>query len=242
MACTAIMMILLTTFSLMTVEAEYSSICQDTIELSREEFFAPSSLGEINVLHHDNGSFTIIKDNVIHPVQSYDVDNIVRSISNEKLSYFLGRIRDVTINACTHTFVKVTPEEFKKITNSIEQISTYELDNEPIQEIVSQLTPGGYLEITQMSDDSYRIYARARLFGGGAWGATVGFWVGKVLIYGAAYIATKVICGGVGLLCPEAEGFTKYVVGLLSASSIEAGSNAIGLATGIAASVITGPI
>lgn len=98
------------------------------------------------------------------------------------------------------------------------------------------------VRINQAGENEFSIQEGTRALGAGAGGATVGFFAGKGLVYGASYGAIY----GVGAVItffggPIAGGaFTETAKPLL-APFIDTASNTVGLAGGILLGALTGP-
>ena len=96
----------------------------------------------------------------------------------------------------------------------------------------------GHFHLTQMNVGEYSLNAKPRLIGGGAGGATVGFYVCK--------FATYFVCHGaiivVSALTGPAAGATFAGLEACFAPHIELASQATSLAGGIIGAVATGPV
>jgi len=69
--------------------ASSSAFCQDFIQLGNGTTFIPNRLGNISVLHNDDGFHVLTSDNEIYPVRNYFVDKRLRGLKKEKLKAFL---------------------------------------------------------------------------------------------------------------------------------------------------------
>jgi hypothetical protein len=113
------------------------------------------------------------------------------------------------------------------------------ISNDTLQKFIEE---GGYIQIRKMSDGEYVLHAQMRGVGGGFWGAVAGFWTGKVAVHIGSQLLILGTSAVVGLICPPIA--PAVYAGLTSATAIpvEIASNHVGLATGIAGAVITGPV
>lgn len=109
-------------------------------------------------------------------------------------------------------------------------------------QVASYLKKGNLINISQANDGSFSLQGHVRVRGGGAGGATVGFWGGKLAVYAVGHGAIALIAGGVGLV----SGPAGYVVGQALESTfaapIEILSNTVAVGTSIALATITGPV
>lgn len=94
------------------------------------------------------------------------------------------------------------------------------------------------LKVTKLSNGEFLIDPHGELNGGGTVGAAIGFWVGKGTVYILGHGA--IIAAGIG---SGPWGFTATVASLEAqfAAPIEAASNQVALAAGLALGVATGP-
>ncbi len=101
------------------------------------------------------------------------------------------------------------------------------------------------LSINKCGDEDYSIKAYPRLHGGGAGGATAGFWIGRTLGYG-------IVVGGVAIVCsplllipgagPPAYASAVKTGWFVTAPVAEGLSNSLAVGMGIAGAVATGPV
>ena len=222
------------------------SIQADSIEIAKPDFVASPRLGKISLFHDEENGFFIVKDNKIHKVQNCFVDKEIRSISNEKLGYFLGTIKDVEINGHVQTFVRASFEDFQDVVNDGQSI--IELNEDESLKIIFQLAPSAYLLVTEMSDGEYCIRFKTRLLGGGLWGAAAGCWIGKFVASAVCHTAIFAVGGVVSFVAtPEAGGrliasLEESTLGVpIEASIIEAFTTTAQTAGGIIWIVVIGP-
>lgn len=225
-----------TTFLNMNIHANNS------IELSSKEVSVPESLGNIKVLH-DNDGFSVVKGSEVYKVENYNVDKSVRDISTKDLCYLLGRIRDVEINGEMQTFTRVSHQEFKDAIKDQEKIELSKFEKEEATEIISQLESSTYVTVKQNFDGEYIINSRVRLAGGGLFGGSFGAWMGKIGTHLVFQAGILIVVGVVSVVGTPAAG---YAVGVaLEKSTFVAAeilSTQMALAGGIAGAVITGPV
>ena len=216
-----------------------SKVQADTIKIANSNFVASSRLGKIELFHDDDDGFFIVKDGIRHEVQNYFVDKEIRNISNEKLGYILGTIRDVMIGGQKCTFTRISFEEFQNLIRDDQVVDnhvTIELDKEVSSEIISQITSGAYLVVKQMNDGEYTIHLMDRLLGGGVCGLIVGACAGKFITYFVCHGTILIIGACTGPAAPV----TIVALEVTFLPTIEAASTVVALACGIIGGVITG--
>ncbi|MFA5074702.1 MAG: hypothetical protein WC436_01210 [Candidatus Babeliales bacterium] len=210
------------------------------MEIEKSNLFVPSRLGEIRVFH-DKYGFHIIKDEKIYDVQNCFVDKEIRSLSNKKLSYFLGTIKDVEINGEKITFTKISGEKFENIVKELDSPIVKKLNTEDSLNLIKQLTPNAYLFINQMSDGEYCIHAKTRLLGGGPICGFISYWLTKTLCYGTAVAATSTIVVATGGAAGAAVGAATAAATLgASAGATVVGGAIAGAGLAAEAAVATG--
>lgn len=129
----------------------------ETTLLKKNEFFASSKIGKIDLYHDDNG-FHIVKKGVIFDVCNAFVDKDVRGLSADQIKQFLARN------------VRFVPrEELDEVEGEI-----IEFSDEQAQTLFSL----GRLTVNQLSDGEYSIRSFTRIIGGDD--SLVGIWLGKV--------------------------------------------------------------
>jgi hypothetical protein len=93
-----------------------------------------------------------------------------------------------------------------------------------------------------MDNGEYYLHAHVRGNGGGAVGASVGFWVGKSLVY----VGTIGVLNMVGLVATPATGGLSAVAtgtaGAVIAAPVEIASNSVGIGFAVLFGTLTGPI
>jgi hypothetical protein len=106
-----------------------------------------------------------------------------------------------------------------------------------LEQVQRFIERGNRIRVIRLSDGEYRLQAMVPVKGGGLFGASAGFWVGKIgveVICHAAIWTTALIPGvGVGI----ATGLEASL-----APIIEAASNTVAVGLGIAGGVATGPV
>lgn len=95
------------------------------------------------------------------------------------------------------------------------------------------------LRVSKLNNGEYTIARHGELKGGGAMGATVGFWLGKGVVYIGGHGAIVAAAAGSGPL-----GFFATFASLEAqfCAPIEAASNQAGLGAGMLLAVATGPV
>lgn len=100
----------------------------------------------------------------------------------------------------------------------------------------------GYLTVNKQSDGEFSLRSHVRGEGGGAGGATGGFWLGKVITHGLFQIGIHAATAVVAVVCPPAAPVFYATAQATMAPVAEAASNVVGLAVGVAGAVATGPV
>lgn len=97
---------------------------------------------------------------------------------------------------------------------------------------------GATLKLAKLNNsEDYALHLGAPLNGGGALGATIGFWTGKILVHGTAQILMHVAALATGPAYPV----TLATLQTTLLVPVEAASNTVGLGLGILGGVATGP-
>lgn len=213
----------------------------EVLHFVENEFRASESLGNIQLMHDDNGYY-IIKDNAIYTeISPAYIDESIRNLSHEQLEKYLGR------NASPYFLL--SQEELHDLGVTIEELPPITIEEtEEILEILMQAgvmgaSKSNYILITQAHDGTYILHAKSRMLGGGIWGAWAGCFAGKFIVHISAQAAIMVVSGAVSLVATPAAGAAVYVaLTKTTAIAVEATSIAAGLAGGIAGGVITGPV
>lgn len=214
----------------------------NAVHIERTNLFVPSKIGKIKVYHDEDG-FSVKKEGQIHRVQNCFVDKEIRNLSSKQLMQFLGKIKIVEIDGQKVEFERITEKQFKTIAKA-ESSEKIDLDVKESEQLFSELnsSSSGYISVNQMSDGEYCLRANIRVSGGGGVGAVTGFWLGKAATHGALQVVAWGVGGLVGIFCPPAGLIvTGTIIGTL-AVPVEAASNIVGLAAGIALGAATGPV
>lgn len=133
-------------------------------------------------------------------------------------------------------------ENFYTIKNrQIKKVERYNLDKElrgiSDSDIIELLTNGGYLILTQSSDDSYNLALSFRLQGGGPAGAAAGVYFGKFITHFVAHSAILVAGAMTGPAAPA----TITALEATFFTTIEGTSHVVALGCGIIGGILTGP-
>lgn len=114
----------------------------------------------------------------------------------------------------------------------------------PIKNVekLKKLLQHGYLSLSKLSNGEYKLNVHVRGIGGGAAGATVGFWSGKSAVYVVGYGAIGIISGVSGYLVPGLTPFVAKALHITCGPAIEVASNTVGLAGSLALGSATGPV
>lgn len=214
---------------------------REIVEIKRSELFVPEKLGNVKLFHHDTG-FAVLKDGKFHEVKNCFVDKQVRNKSNKELGYFLGTLKDFTVNGKTETFERVIIKDEALCEKILASESNIGLNEEECAEICADLQSGSYLMLNEMSDGEYVIHAKPRGLGGGFWGGLTGYLIGKTVVHVVGQGVIYGVAGTVGIFCPPA--FLPVLTGMQCAMlpAIEAASNTVGLGTAVVGMVATGPV
>lgn len=206
-------------------------------EIDQSNLFVPNSLNPIKVFH-DNTGFTILKEDKIYSIQNAFIDKELRNITDIQLQYLLGNIKRIELNGQTIVLTKISDDQCA----DLDLTGAKQLSQQESNELIAQLSSSAYLVVTQLSDGQFSIQLHQRLLGGGFFGAHAGFWIGKVLTHVVAQVGIFTASAVVGIVCPPAAGPIFYALEAAIVPAAETTSNAIGLATGIAGAVMTGPV
>ena len=101
----------------------------------------------------------------------------------------------------------------------------------------------GYIQVDQSLNGQYKLQYQPRLNGGGALGASIGFWFGKILTHAVVQGIIVLSAGGATLVGGPQTG--AWVWGTMEKTlwvPTEIASNKIGLGLGIAFGAGTGPV
>lgn len=101
----------------------------------------------------------------------------------------------------------------------------------------------GYIAVNQSTNGDYKLQYNGRLQGGGIWGATIGFWAGKIATHAVVQAGILAVSGVATLVGGPVTG--GWVLSTLESSlwvPTEIASNKVAIATGIAGGVVTGPV
>ena len=146
----------------------------DTISYSK------AKLGKINLFHSEEFGFFVIRDGKKFQVKPECMDRELIDLSNEDLAFLLGLMSKVVINGQELTLVRMSPELINKLV--AENQNKTQLSQEDTEKILSQLPVGSKIRVFQYSDGEYGLHLEQRLLGGGVFGGTVGFLIGKGLV------------------------------------------------------------
>ena len=115
------------------------------------------------------------------------------------------------------------------------------LSNEKLMGLVKA---GGYLKLNQMENDGeYTVTHALRLKGGGAGGATAGFWLGKILVHGVVQpFHFWNWCNCISCCNPSGRRSIYSHLEKVTLLPAEYVSNVVGVGCGIALGTATGPV
>lgn len=124
---------------------------------------------------------------------------------------------------------------------ALHKVESYDVD--PVLRKVNKANLGAFLKagkigVVKMSDGSFALHSHIQGLGGGVFGANFGFFAGKFAVHfvGQGLIQVAALCTG------PAYGVTLASLEACLLPEIEAFSNVVGCATGIATAVATGPV
>lgn len=159
----------------------------EKIKLTGSEVFIPQRLGNLELYKDDDG-FYLVKDQGTKNEKIYEIENafcdqLLRTISTEKLLKFLGRHKPKV--------VYLTPDEFYKLNHgNIWYITGAEKDK-LLEQAVN--FDGGYISVNQTNKGDYVLHAQGRLLGDGLFKV-----IGGIIVGGA--VGTGLAVGGVGIV------------------------------------------
>ncbi len=114
------------------------------------------------------------------------------------------------------------------------------ISNDKLKKMIKM---GVYLAVNQSCDgEEYLLKLKGRLKGGGAWGATIGFFAGKMAVSVVGHGAIALVSAGVGIFCPPVGVAVGIALESALAVPIESASVVVGCGTAIGLAVATGPI
>jgi len=219
------------------------------MQVPRENLFASSSLGSVQLYHDDASGFTACINGKMRKVQNCFVDEVVRNINSEELGYFLGNIKDVEIDGKVQTFYKIAKEDFDHVVRDAEKVIVDKITPEELTGLASQLSGcSNYLEIVELSnkaslDGEIAIHAKIGLQGGGIIGTIIGCTVGKVVVSLVGHGAIAVVAIGTTLVAGPVAGWATAVAGeSVFGHAIEVASIKGAMIGGLAGGTMTGPI
>ncbi len=96
----------------------------------------------------------------------------------------------------------------------------------------------GYLIVNKKSDGAYTLDGRLRLPGGAFWGATLGAFLGRAIVYTVGYGTIYIVSIATGPAAPV----TRVVLNRMASPFIHAASNVAAVAGGVALGAASGPI
>jgi hypothetical protein len=112
------------------------------------------------------------------------------------------------------------------------------LRNLDYKQRTAYMLKGGGLLLNQADTGEYTLHSVANLKGGGAFGAMIGCWIGKAVVYVGSYAAIGIISVCTGPAAPV----TFAALTTAWALPIEAASQAGAIAGGVVGGVATGPV
>lgn len=201
--------------------------------------YSKAKLGNINLFHSEEFGFFVRKDGKDFQVKPECMDSELMDLSNEDLAFLLGLMSKVVINGKELTLVRMSPELTNKLV--AEGKNETQLSQEDAEEILSQLPVGSYIKVFQYNDGEYGLHLEQRLLGGGVFGGTVGFLIGKGLVYGVTYVPLFFACKGIDLVAPGVGTTINIVGGRMISPFVEVASNKVGFALGVTGMLATGP-
>jgi hypothetical protein len=123
------------------------------IEFYRNEVFVPARLGDVR-LYKDCYGFHVFKDGQVYDIQNCFCDPLLREMSDEQLSNFLGRNKP--------KIILLTVEQFEQLIQGEE----VELTDDQEDTLSRQLRGTGYVVVNQLDNGAYILRAKIRLLGG----------------------------------------------------------------------------
>lgn len=187
-----------------------------TLYLDRTDYIAMHELGDIELMHDEEG-FHVIKDDIIHDVRSYNVDKSIRKLSTQELYNFLGKQFDTPVELDAH---------------DLSELALVPMTEREQELFFNQINETGYIVVTRMSDGEYALKAHMRVRGGGPIFGAIAYWATKTLCYGAA-VAT-VSAAGATVVVATGGG----AVGAAAGVGVFAGEAAIGTALGVGTPIL----
>jgi len=158
--------------------------------------------------------------------------NIARAMQLEQKNLFVPQsLGDVKVlYKKDQFFVNSTPVEHMNTDKELRKISK--------ENLVRLLAKGSYVSITEISENQYKLQLNNRLYGGGAFGATLGAFLGKAAVSLAGHGTIYLVGALTGPFAPA----TIIALESVFAAPIEAASMAGAIAGGMALGVATGPV
>ena len=200
-------------------------------------------------LFHKNNEFIVQEENGDKvTVQRCFIDKEVRGISSSQLSFMLGMNKHIEIDDKPYIFyikelTSDNQEEIKKL-NNIQRLDFSTLSDEDSAAALELFSPFSRLSLSKNSEDEYIIHFGSLLKGGGAGGAVVGCWLGKLVVYtvGHGFIVVSSVAVGVATANPGATALAFVQMEAALGAEIEAASQVCAMAGGILGGVATGPV
>lgn len=145
-----------------------------------------------------------------------------------------GRLGHVEIYHDDESFTVRKDNIFTKVENA--HVSPL-LKNLVKNKMLSKFSHDGYITVSQMDNEEFKLDATLRLTGGGPGGASAGFYIGKFLTYGVCHGAIQVASWFTGPAAPT----LSTAAHLTAQPAIEGASNVVGLCLGLIGGMLTGP-
>ncbi len=215
------------------------SVPGTAIEIDEFNLLVPSALGNISLIHNEDGFSIVEKDGSYKSIQNCFIDREIRNRSTEQLQRLLGNIRDIEVDGQRIVMHRVSAEQVDQLI----QDNAGSLTVIDSSRLIQYPSFSSYIQVIQMSDGEYALHLKTRLLGGGYGGWVVGAWAGK-------FLASALCHGGIFIVAAGATAVGGPAAGYIVATSLESTlavpietfTTAAAVAAGIAGGVAIGSV
>lgn len=212
---------------------------QERLEIEKTYLKGKGKLDNIHVFYADEDkAFYIEDDGEIFKVENYCVDKELRNLTFNKLSFLLGRKKIIESEGNRYVISIISTD----ILGSFDSLKIHNINEEESKDIKAIMKPNAYLEIIKTGEGEYKIKLQQLLLGGGAGGAVLGCWLGKIVA--TAVCQTGIVLVGVAVSAVATPVAGSVVVATLEstlAPTIETISTTAAFVGGMSLMVATGP-
>ncbi|MFH1644493.1 MAG: hypothetical protein ABIA74_04950 [bacterium] len=211
------------------------------------KYLRTKNLKNVKLFHNGNDFIVEEESGKRVNVERAFVDKEVREISDLQLSYLLGINKRFVIDDKEYVLSvrEISLEDLAEIKSAqnIPITKLGDLSKEEVAEIKVLFSPYSLLELSKTEQGEYIIHCKQLLNGGGAGGAAVGCWIGKLVVYGVGhgFIVVSSVAAGIATANPATTAAAFMQMEAALGAEIEAASQVGAMVGGILGGVATGP-